>query len=194
MNDQVDHGPLDSSEIEEVLHALLGSTEFDAGKVYEGFRQNSVLQSAVQDIRRGDVKAVYFKVLRPVEQLIGGMVREEFAHDVSGELSFLVRHCNWITNMVRHLFEHVEGSACCADKARTVVAAIAMHLVNEREIRFDYTQEYTFHLPAKVLKSQQDVMSYFRALRSLSLGNPGPYIRCLDSLFQAPASVGDVTG
>lgn len=76
---------------------------------------------------------------------------------------------------IKQLFSDKEGMACSADKGRTCMTALLRHLVHGTPIAFDYSGEYTFHLPAAVLKTQERLLAFQRALLSLQMGNPKDY-------------------
>lgn len=56
-------------------------------------------------------------------------------------------------------------------------------------IEFDFTQEYTFHLPKKVLNNEAAILAFFDALMALYQGRPEAYLDQLAQLME-PANTG----
>lgn len=92
---------------------------------------------------------------------------------------------------LRHIFERFEGSACCADKARTLTDLILNYYKNEESgnCELDCNQKYTFHLPKKVLKDSDSIIEYAKGFYSLMVsGDFGLYIACLGKIAEQARS------
>jgi hypothetical protein len=100
-------------------------------------------------------------------------------------LTFLLMHQDFVSRHIRTLFVDLEGSACCADKERTVMRALIRHFHKGVRIEFDYSGEYTFHLPQVVLRDHESVIGYFEGLYNLQYGNPKPYMQEMLKIAQA---------
>lgn len=92
---------------------------------------------------------------------------------------FLFQHADFVQSHVRKLIEGAEGYQCGVDKTRTILRLLARHLIDGDPIAFDYSGEFTYHLPVKTLISEAEVIGYFNALQRLYYGDPVPYIRHL---------------
>lgn len=79
-----------------------------------------------------------------------------------------------------NLFTKYETMCCSHDKTRTVLSHYFNYLLFDKEIHFDYNQEYTFHLPKKVLKTHDEVVGYISTLNSLSLGRIDEYVSLIN--------------
>lgn len=175
------------------IHAVL------EGLLARGVRENAALLASVADapavqaatkaLHNGDPEAFQFALGRPLESLIDGLLQHEFpgAHRVH----FLCKHADFIERHVRWLVARHEGAACSADKSRTILRALFHALVSNKDIEWDYTQQYTYHLPKRVLTTHDAVMSLFDGLHALYFGNPAPY---LDALTTALRETQEPTG
>lgn len=169
---------IDEKAVARVLTGMLAA--FDAKNVaaYQEFSQTPAAQEAVQALRKGDFDRFYFALQYPVNQIIEGLLASEFpgeAHDVR----FLFEKSQFVENHIRRLVEKHEGTVCCADKTRSVMRSILRYLTTGKEIAFDYTQEYTFHLPKRVFTEHAVTLQFFKSLQDLYSGNPEPYMQAL---------------
>lgn len=92
------------------------------------------------------------------------------------KLVSLFLNYGFFASHIRALVEEVEGSACCADKTRFLLKALARFFAHGQEVSFDRNQPYTFHLPEKVLTSHQEVVDFYNALERLFYGKPDKYL------------------
>lgn len=127
----------------------------------------------------------------PAQDAVAGLLVAKFSRNPKA--LFLYQHAAFVDGHLRKVFESVEGHACSADKVRTVMHALSCYLVDGTPIRFDYSAKYTFHLPAQVLKTQDDILAYFEGLYRLYYGVPGPYLAALPLVFRAPAPTTEQT-
>ena len=114
--------------------------------------------------RRGDIP----------DKVIQGMLLDEKGiplnkQEVLMRYGFYSRHFNQI-------FETVEGFGCSADKGRTVMRSLCEKLINDNPISLNYSGEYTYHLPEKVLKTEEDILKAYRALSQLYWGRGIEYM------------------
>ncbi len=73
--------------------------------------------------------------------------------------------------------------ACCADKTRTIIKRLIDFYENGIRIEFDYTQEYTFHLPKIIFKIHEDIIEFYEGLKFLqNTGNPLKYLNAIKNL------------
>lgn len=165
---------LDPSDIAAVLGGMLGAMEGESKDAFAAFSETPAAQAAIAAIRAGDTKRFYFAWQYPVSRVIDGLLATEFPGK-SQDIRFLFRESQFVEGHIRGLIEKFEGGACAADKTRTVMRTILRYLKTGKEIGYDYGQEYTFHLPQRVLTDHQTTLDYFKALQSLCYGRPEPF-------------------
>lgn len=88
---------------------------------------------------------------------------------------WILENSVFISNYLKKIFIDKEGLSCSSDKARTVINALFKYYAFNQEIIFNYDSEFTFHLPKKVLMSQNDICDFFVAVMNIYYGNLQPY-------------------
>lgn len=121
----------------------------------------------------------------PMEALLRSLLSHRMAPH--SEAGFLFEQHRYIVNHLTQIYVSFEGSVCSADKARWALRALARHFVEGLPIEVNLSQEYTFHLPERVLNTQDSLVKMFRALRRLHHGNPDLYLIEIRNLY-APGS------
>jgi len=111
--------------------------------------------------------------LKGLNELIKGVLE---LRGKSPEFSFLLMQYDFVEAQIRTLITKSEGHRCCADKSKTIMKALMRHLLLDEPIEFNYEQEYTYHLPKKVLMSQDEILSFYDALHSFYYGQPDAFI------------------
>lgn len=108
----------------------------------------------------------------------GGDFSEALAHACvkeSAKARFLYSHADFVERHLRALIERFEGSACCADKTRSILHELSKFLREGTRIEFNYAGEYTFHLPRRVLTTHEEIEQLFEGLYRLFYGKPDSY-------------------
>ncbi|MDB4726133.1 hypothetical protein OAF54_01760 [bacterium] len=100
------------------------------------------------------------------------------------DVIFILSHSSFIESNFKNLFEKYEGSSCCADKSRTIVKSLIHHFVTGEPIRFNYDQEYTYHLPKGMFRVHSEIIGFYKALKALHYGKFDKYITELGSIMQ----------
>lgn len=90
-------------------------------------------------------------------------------------LEFLFAESRFVECHLKQAYARFEGDACCTDKARWALRALARHLAKGAPIVVDLQQKYTFHLPTRVLNTQESLTEMLAALQRLHLGMPDAY-------------------
>lgn len=124
----------------------------------------------------------------PLERVIQTLLKQGLGDNTSAV--FLFGQYRFVEGHFKELYTQLEGSACCADKSRWATRALARHFLDGKPIVADFSQEYTFHLPKRVLNTQESILAFFDALRSLYAGRPQKYLTVLDSLYKTAAAAG----
>lgn len=170
----------DSTPLHDVLSSLLARAQQGAIAASQQFPDQPAIAAAQAAVQAGRVDLFERALARPLAQVVEGVLHQELMHNYRAQ--FLFQHSRFVEQHLRAVIEKVEGRACCADKTRTVLRALAGHLVHGTPIAFDYAQEYTFHLPTTVLREHTDVVAFFDALVELYYGKPAPYLAWQASL------------
>lgn len=131
----------------------------------------------VKDLLKVDTSSpeqFWFSFSYPISKVISALIKKDAAH--KEELLFLYKNYSFVNTHYRELFSSVEGGPCCADKSRTMVNVLARYFRTGNDFELDYNQEYTYHLPNKILKTQEDILGYFNALWALYYGKSEKYL------------------
>lgn len=108
----------------------------------------------------------------------------------SEDLKFLYSQYDFVEGYFKKIFEMFEGAACSADKSRTVIQALTVHYQTGEVISFNYQQRYTYHLPEKILKTHEQIVRTYRAIRCLYYRNPFKFFRVLADLNKQLSTTG----
>lgn len=135
---------------------------------------NEETQDTIEKIRakvkelvsEGDFDGFSYHILDKYEDCILAILPEFSNHQTD---DFLM-NINFYERSFANLFIQFEGRACSSDKSRTVIRKIFDKLEHDKEIKFNYEQEYTFHLPQVVLKDEAGIMEAFEAFQGALYG------------------------
>ncbi len=165
-------------EIPSVLAAMLEAGDAknrEASHLLRPFMNEELVQRAIS---RLDPSVFRLSVSFPLEGAVNGMLKDSLP-GASGKALFLFQHADFVEHHAQWLITREEGHACCADKSRTVLRALARYLVMGEKAQFDFTQEHTYHLPKRVLHTQAQLVAFFNAVYRLYYGNPEAYLKFL---------------
>lgn len=123
----------------------------------------------------------FYAVLYPWEKFISGFLKSTL--NANRDVEFIWEHSEFIDRHFKNLFEKYEGSACCADKSRTIVNRLLKYYSSGERIEFNYDSEYTYHLPKKIFKNHDHIVDFYEGLKSLLYGNPEKYIKALKAVL-----------
>lgn len=123
----------------------------------------------------------YYKILYPHEKFITGLIKTEISDN--NDILFIFKNSKIIESNFRYWIELKEGSACCADKSRTILNKIVDFYKNDTTIEFDYSGEYTYHLPKIVFTTHESIIEFYLAIRGLVYGNPNNYLESIKNLI-----------
>lgn len=118
-------------------------------------------------------ESFYFSKIYAWEKFIDGYLKHSFKNN---NTIYIYKNYYLLYKHLTRLFETHEGSACCADKARTILNVLIDYFEENKQIQFNYDSEYTYHLPKLILKNQEDVLEYYDSLIKLFSGNVLAYI------------------
>lgn len=160
-----------------IFTSLLAAGNADAELAYELIKDHPAVASTAGAAARGDVAAFRFGLPQAFDQVIEGLLLQVLP--ASAEARFLLKNSGFVESQVRARIEAAEGYGCVADKTRFVMRSLLAFFQTGREISFNRNQQYTFHLPTRVLLTHQEVLEFFHAVRQLYHGNPAPYVAVL---------------
>ena len=166
----------DKNAIANVLSAMLSSIDNESSIAYQQAKETPAFVDAVRTIKAMDVEGFRFSIIFPFDQMIEGLLNE---HVKSHEAKFIFRHWDFIESHFERIIDRLEGSACCADQSRTIAKHLLVSLITGENFEFNYNQEYTYHLPKLVFKTQEENIMFFKALHRLYYGQPEQYLKSL---------------
>lgn len=124
----------------------------------------------------------FFSVLYPWENFISAFIQLKISSDK--EVVYIYKNSEVIDRHFSRQFQKYEGSACSADKSRTVVRCLLDFFLSGEEIKFDYKQEYTYHLPNKIFKTHSEILDFYKAIKDIQYGRAEKYIEEIKKLEQ----------
>lgn len=167
---------MNTEDIGAILLSLSESGLIDNKDLFETIKHIDGVVCAVKYVEEMDYESLYYLFAYRLEQTIDGMV-EHVTPSYDAKLIF--KHSHFIETHLSNLFEKREGSACCADKARTIIRSLLRFYMAGKKIEFDYGAEYTYHLPKTMLKDHDSIVMFVNALIDLYYGNPEHYLNSL---------------
>lgn len=168
-----------------VLSALSGGADKQATQMLERLVKDGQFKEALQALDNLDARMFHLHLRYPISKLTNAIL----SHRVKphSDAAFLFEEHQFLRSHLSEIFRQHEGSACCADKAGWALRALARRLVDGKPIVVDLEQEFNFHLPTRVLNTEEDLVAMFRALRRLHAGMPDQYLVQMGRLSQAGA-------
>jgi len=170
-----------TNEIVAIFNALSFKENAEKRKLLELISDNEIVQPAIKALQ-GDNIQMFDYVCRQITSPINAMILGVDAKH-QDYYEFAVENYNVIERNFCSLFKSIEGSACSADKSRTVMHGLIRFLRTDEEIKFDYDGEYTFHLPKKAFKTHTQIYAFFNALMRLQMGTPVEFIKIYQEII-----------
>ncbi len=118
---------------------------------------------------------------RPLERTTGFLITKDFRH--KPEAVFLYENYNFVKSSYDFLIKLHEGRACSADKSRIIINALTKFLKTGEEIKLNYNQEYTYHLPRRIFRNHKQIYEFFDSLQKLYYGQPLKYLETLHKIL-----------
>lgn len=176
---------LEPDGITNVLTAMLQSFENETATLGTELALDPRLADALEAARNRKPSHFHLHLIYRQERMSEALLS---AADVPPKARWLFQNYRFAKSHVQHVFEIREGSLCCADKARTILSAwLRFELTGER-IEFDYSGEYTYHLPLDVLRTHDSIVTFCESLRMLHHGRPEQYVKSLHRLLSPVAA------
>lgn len=166
---------MDTQKITEFLESLSDQIEQSQIDLYRKIIESSGIKQI------SDYEEFYSAVIYPFENFVRGFVQSEISSNPN--VVFIMQNSYFVEIHFRKMFEKFEGSACSADKSRTIVKCLLSYFKNGKQIEFDYNVKYTFNLPIRIFTTHQDIIQFYEAIKSLFYGNGEKYLFALKELF-----------
>jgi hypothetical protein len=166
---------MEKSKIKEILTLMSDSIEQESIELYGKLIDEKCFKKIE------DVEDFYLGLIYPHEQFISGLIKSEISKN--NDVVFILENSQFIEHNFGYWIQKVEGSSCYADKTRTILRRLVEFYKIGTKIEFDYTAEYTFHLPKVVFKTHESIIEFYEGVRSLRYGDPTRYLNALKKLI-----------
>lgn len=162
---------MNKESIKGFLNTMLDTIHKESVDLYKSLIDKSGLDNIT------DYESFYFAVIYPFTQYVSGLIKTEIS--TSDDVEFLLIKQIFIERNFQRIIEKNEGSACCVDKTRTIMRSLLNYYKSGDKIEFDYDQEYTYHLPKKVFKTHDEIVTFYEALKHLYAGYSEKYLNVM---------------
>lgn len=173
---------INSEDYTAVLSGILAAADKDNASAFATISENIAAKKALLAVQNGNPEDFWFLLAYPMQNLLDGAVASVTKNQYA---AFLFKHYDFVESHLSKLFETKEGSPCSADKSRAVICGLAQHFLSGKEIEFNYSGEYTYHLPKLILTTHAEIIAFFEALVSLHHGNPKKYLTQIQLILEA---------
>lgn len=160
-----------TEKIKDFLNSLSDSIEKEKIELFEKI----IDSSQIKEYDTPD--EFYYAILYPWNNFLKGFLKSTIK--ANKDVEFIFMNSKYIDRHFCNLFEKYEGSACCADKSRTIINSLLKYYSDGEKIVFNYDSEYTYHLPKKIFKSHDHIIQFYEGLKNLLYGNPQYYLEAL---------------
>ena len=166
---------METKAFTDFLEALSGNITDGKKALYKSIIETSEIPGF------DDWEEFYFAVILPFENVIEGFVRSEIADN--SDVAFLFAQSQFIERQFCEMICRKEGSPCSADKSRTILNRLFTFFTTGERIEFDYTGEYTYHLPKQVFTSHDEIVEFYQGVKGLYYGNNERYLKALAAIL-----------
>jgi len=165
---------MEKNKIKDFLISLSNKIDDDNIELYKKIIEGS-------EIKHFDgPEEFFYAVIYPWENFITGFLNNEIS--LNRDVVFIYENSQYIDRSFSNLFEKFEGSACSSDKSRTIIKRLLHFYLTGDKIEFDYSAEYTYHLPTEIFKTHDVIVLFYEGLKSLLYGNNEKYLKALETL------------
>lgn len=166
--------------VENIITSLFASIAKDNIDLANACKGDPFIDEAIKKYEDGP-EEMFFSFGHKLDSLVDGVLLLANP-EISSKEKFLFAKYDFVDSQLCKLFERVEGSACSADKSRTIIRLLVHHFKSGELIELNYSQEYTYHLPKKILRTHDEILSFFNGIFGLYYGNFEPYLNCLKEI------------
>ncbi len=165
---------IEERSIKSVIDAILAADDKNSDELFEKLRLQPAVASATNYLQNGQVEEFDLlfsgEIKEVIEAVVASVTKKSGAVFLALQYEFVYAHFS-------KLIEKEEGVPCSDDKVGTIIRALFHHLKNGDAIAFNYEQQYTFHLPKKIFKTQAEIVGFFEGLHRLYYGDPERYLK-----------------
>lgn len=162
--------------LENAVNCIIEKADKERYELYNEIVNKSYTKD-LENIKVGDF---YINFIYPFEEYLQTLLENKLK--LNDKQKNLFMNAEFFDRHFTNLFQVYEGNACCADKSRTLLNKICQFLVTGDKIEFNYDQQYTYHLPKRILNNHDEILKAYEALNSLIYGEWGKYIEFINSL------------
>lgn len=157
-----------TDSIKSVLSAMHDVIGKENAELYERLADENI------KVDINDHESFFYQIIYPFHRYVSGLISTLISTD--NNVEFILTHSDYLENAFRHWIVRAEGSACCADKSRTIMRRLLDFYRDGTKIVFDYDAEYTYHLPKKLFREHQEIVLFYEALQHMYYGDPKRYL------------------
>jgi hypothetical protein len=172
-----------AAAIQATITAMMAGIDQEGIDLYRNAASDPKVQEAATHARNHEIDQFYLALQFPFEQMVEAIVGTEVSNDAN--VKFLMTQSQFVEGHVEQLIKKYEGWACCADKSRTILSSLLHFFLTAKPITFDLNQEYTYHLPKKVLNNHDILVEFFDGLKFLYYGQPERYFKVMAKIMGA---------
>lgn len=166
---------MDSNKLEQYLKLIMDSVDQEEINLYNKLSEGVEFKELIS------LDDFYFRVIYPHKQYISGLIKVEIS--TNPNIEYILQNLQYIENHFVYWIEKKEGSSCCYDKTKHILKQLYCFYKDGTKIEFDYSQEYTYHLPKEIFKSHEEIIEFYEGIRDLSCGNPEKYLKIIHKLI-----------
>jgi len=161
--------------IKNVLNAMSDSIGKENVELYQKLIEGSGIKKVE------DIEEFFYMLIYPHQKFLKGLIDCEISKNDS--VKFIYLHHNFIEYNFVKIIQDKEGSACSADKSRTIIRALCNWFIKGERIDWNYEQEYTYHLPKTVFNTHEEIIDFYNGLENLYYGNYKSYLEALKKVI-----------
>lgn len=173
MSEQHSDDDLDAS-LGQLLTALLAQQDADQASMLKNYEEFSCVKQAVKNLEEQNLDEFYYFFVYPLKKISQAVVANVYPKNTRAQ--FICLEHGFVQSHFRNWIEKIEGSACCADKARYILALLLRHFTHGTEITFNKEAKYTFHHSQLAFTTQEHIVDFFEGLYALHVGRPEKYL------------------
>lgn len=159
--------------IKEVITGLIDFGTGERAASAEKLLQLSEVAQYLEYLKNGQVEEYDLLFQYKVRNALEGLVEQ---HVQNRTARFMVLNYEFVSSHVGSLVQKMEGSACSGDKESTILRRAFQYFEHQKPIVFNYDAKVTYHLPKKVLNTQQRIENFILGLERLFWGDPKDYL------------------
>lgn len=173
----------DQSRMTDALSSIFDALTKNSAEGFNAVRDVPLIKKAFELAQNGRYEEFYFALQYPFDEMVDALIDSAVPH--GQQARFLMKHSQFVEGQFEKIIEKTEGSACCVDKSRFIMRSLLRHFADGKDIHFDHSQEYTYHLPKKVFTNHAQIVGFFDGVMRLYYGQYEPYIKALSVVLDS---------